>query len=59
MPKLDTMLHLHMLRKGKRRRLARRLGTAAKALFGPNPIYGTEWGDPETSPRCATCVTIS
>lgn len=51
MPNLDTLLHLDMLRKGKkRRRLARRLGAAAKMLFGPNPIYGVEWGDPENSP---------
>jgi hypothetical protein len=50
MPKLDTSLHLDMLRMGKRRGLASRLGIAAKALFGPDPIYGMEWGNPENSP---------
>ena len=50
MPNLDSLLHLDMLRKGKRRGLAWRLGAAAKALFRPAPLYGMEWGDPEISP---------
>ena len=50
MPNLDSLLFLDMLRKGKRRGLAWRLGAAAKALFRPAPLYGMEWGDPEISP---------
>jgi SAM-dependent methyltransferase len=50
MPNLDTSLHLDMLKKGKRRGVAWRLRAAAKTLFGPSPIYGMEWGDPEAWP---------
>jgi len=42
MPKLDTSLHLDMLRQSPRRLLMRR------------GIYGLEWGDPEKEPRLAS-----
>jgi ubiquinone/menaquinone biosynthesis C-methylase UbiE len=49
MPGLETSLHLDMFQKYKRRNsLVYRLGRAVKGLARPNPIYGLEWGDPET-----------
>lgn len=51
MPKLDTMLHVEMLRDGKRQRtLGKRIKRAVKALMAKNDVYGLEWGDPEQSP---------
>jgi len=50
MPKLDTTLHLDMLRSSKSERsFARRLKQAIKVLVGRNDVYGLEWGDPESS----------
>ena len=48
MPKLDTSLHLEMYRSFRRRRAAIRLKQVARAILRP-PIYGLEWGDPESS----------
>lgn len=51
MPKIDTPLHLNMLRKGKAARsLSVRMRQAIKALVGRENIYGLEWGDPDSLP---------
>jgi hypothetical protein len=51
MPKLETTLHLDMLRKGKRTRsLRNRIKEAMNVLVGADNVYGLEWGDPETVP---------
>lgn len=48
MPKLDTSLHVDMLKAGKRRRnIAFRVAKAVQVLFAPNSLYGYEWGDPD------------
>jgi ubiquinone/menaquinone biosynthesis C-methylase UbiE len=51
MPKLDTPLHLDMLRTGKKvRALPGRIKQALKVLFAKTDVYGIEWGEPETNP---------
>jgi len=50
MPKLDTTLHLDMLRAAKRRRtLFARIRKAIDVLTARGDVYGLEWGDPEVS----------
>lgn len=51
MPDLDTTLHLDMLEASpvRRSRLTRALRAAVSELLRP-PVYGMEWGDPETIP---------
>ena len=51
MPKLDTTMHLDMLRSGKRQRsLTSRIKKALRVLLTKNDIYGLEWGDPDVVP---------
>lgn len=51
MPKLDTPLHLSMLRAGKQRRsLTSRIRIAIKVLLAKNDVYGLEWGNPDVLP---------
>ena len=51
MPKLDTTLHLDMLRAGKRRRrLGTRITKAVGVLLGRHDVYGLEWTDPDVNP---------
>ena len=50
MPDLDTTLHLDMLDRWRRENtLAKRLSLAWGTAL-QNPLYGLEWGDPETMP---------
>lgn len=49
MPSLATTIHTDMLRNYHRRnRLSRRVYEAIRGVSGARPIYGLEWGDPET-----------
>lgn len=53
MPKLDTKIHVEMLRRDRERTAAgfvSRLKLAFSVLFPKPYIYGKQWGDPENSP---------
>lgn len=51
MPKLDTTLHLDMLKSGRwHRSLVGRCKSAVRAFLAKNNLYGMEWGDPDTNP---------
>lgn len=51
MPKLDTTIHLEMLKAGRlKRKITSRIREAIEVLKGRNEVYGFEWGDPERTP---------
>jgi hypothetical protein len=52
MPDLNETLHLDMWRRYKERNsFSARLRRAARELFSPAPLYGMEWGNPNTFSR--------
>jgi len=48
MPKLDTNIHLNMLKNFSKKKLLKRIYNAVTKEIKRNNIYGLEWGDPET-----------